>query len=146
LVTDPHGVIIGELERQPSSDLLGAPSLHPPPVTAMRLVLALPLRSLRTKHLAIIGGDPPREPVLDVVTQPVVGGQFRHLGSPRPPLSVPLGERRLVLEPERPGRRVAAQLSANRRRRPADPPCDLSHAMALGPIQGNVLALGKGQV
>jgi hypothetical protein len=114
LVADPHGLIIGELDRQTSRDLLRAPGLDPAPVTTMRLVLALPLRTLRAQHPAIRCPNPAREPVLDVVPEPVVASELGDLRAPATPLGVPLRDRRLVVEPERACRCVPAQLSRDR--------------------------------
>src|SRR4051794_21123961 len=59
---------------------------------------------------------------------------------------MPLRHRRPVLKPSAPGGGVAAQLPRDRRRRAPDLPRDLTHALALGAQQGDVLALGEAQV
>ena len=139
LVADPHGLIIGEVDRQTPRDLFGAPGLHPAPVTSMWLVLALPLRTLRAQH-------PAREADLDVVSESVVAGELGDLGSASPPLGVPLRDRRFVFEPESSGRSVPAQLPGDRRRRPPELTSDLAHTEALGAVERDVLTLGERQI
>src|SRR5690606_14254968 len=86
------------------------------------------------------------QPVLDVVTKPVVLDELRHLGPPGATLGVPLRDRRLVLELPGPSRRVPAQLTRDRRRAPVHTTGDLSHAMALRLQQRDVLTLRERQV
>ena len=146
LVADPHGLIIGEVDRQTPRDLFGAPGLHPASVTSMWLVLALPLRTLRAQHPAIGRADPAREADLDVVSESVVAGELGDLGSASPPLGVPLRDRRFVFEPESSGRSVPAQLPRDRRRRPPELASDLAHTEALGAVERDVLTLTERQI
>ena len=44
IVADPHGLIIGEIEGDPSGDLLRTPCRHSGPITAVGLVACFPLR------------------------------------------------------------------------------------------------------
>jgi hypothetical protein len=78
-----------------------APGLGRAPVTTMRLVLAFPLRALLAQDPTIRCPNSAREPVLDVVPEPVVAGELGDLRTPAAPLGLPLRDRRLVLEPER---------------------------------------------
>ena len=140
---DPHGLIIGEIDPQTVRDLLWAPGLHPAAVATMRLVLAVPLRTLGAQHPAIGCPDPPRQAVLDIAAEPVVGGELGRLGPPSAALGMPLGDRRFVLDTPGPRRRVPTQLPRDRRRAPAQPAGDLAHADTLGPIQRNLFALAE---
>src|SRR4029453_11884139 len=146
LVADPHGLIIGELDLQPLGDLLGAPSLHPTAVPAVRLVLAVPSRPRRPDCAAIRKLHSSREPVPHPDAEPVVDTQLRKLRATSTPLGMPLCERRPILETKRPCRRVAAQLPRDRRRRPAEPTRDLAHTELLRTPDRNVLTLREGQI
>ena len=146
LVADPHGLIIGEIDRQPPRDLLGAPSFDPAAVPTMRLVPPLPPRTLRPNSSAVRRLDQTRKPVLDVIPQPLVGGQSGLLRPSGSPLRVPLRGRRLVLEPPRPGGSVAAHLTRDRRRIPPEPTGDLPKRDLLGTPDSDVLPLREGQI
>jgi hypothetical protein len=76
LVADPHGLIIGEVDLQPPRDLLGAPALHPPTITAMRLVAPRPRRPGRAEGSTGTVSNASDEPVLDVRVEPLVRGQL----------------------------------------------------------------------
>src|SRR5690606_3673298 len=105
-----------------------APRCRPRPILAMRLAPALAHHDRRA-DLATLGcAHGAGQPVLDVVTKPVVLDELRHLGPPGATLGVPLRDRRLVLELPGPSRRVPAQLTRDRRRAPVHTTGDLSHA------------------
>lgn len=112
----------------------------------MRLVLPRPFRVGRADRSTFGCSDLPREPFLDVVTQPLVLGELRGLGTPSSSLGVQLGRRRLVVEPPCPRGRVAARLPRDRRRGPAPSASDLADTMALRSQQREVLALGEGEI
>ncbi|CCH70969.1 hypothetical protein BN10_720048 [Phycicoccus elongatus Lp2] len=91
LVADPHGLIIGEVDLQPVRDLFRAPRRGPSPVRPAGLVQPLPRRRRRTRRdRAVTTADVPCEPVLHVLTQPVVGHELRGLRSLRRLLRLPL--------------------------------------------------------
>ena len=114
LVGDPHGLIIGEVDRQPVRDLLRAPRRRPPPILTPRLVPALP-RRIRPGHRRPVGtSDHAGQPVLHVLAQTLVGDQLRRLRATSPALGLPLRDRRPILEPPRPRGRVAPQPTRSR--------------------------------
>jgi hypothetical protein len=80
LVGDPHGRILGEVDRQPVSDLRRAPRGSPPAIFG-ELVSALPLRRHRTRRRRSVRTlDHPGQPVGDAVAEPVALdelGRFR---------------------------------------------------------------------
>jgi hypothetical protein len=67
LVTDPHGLIIRELDWQPVRDLFRAPRARPGPVGAMWFVAAFPDRSVGADHGAVGVPDLTGQTPLDVV-------------------------------------------------------------------------------
>ena len=75
-----------------------------------------------------------------------MGGEFGRLRPTCGPVGVPLGRGRAVDEAAAPCGRVATELAGDRRGRPSDPACDLAHAVALGTEEGDLLALGEGEV
>ena len=83
LVADPHGLIIGELDPQAVGDLLGAPALHPPPIPTVRLVAALPRSTPPGRPRPVGCRDLTRQPLLHVLTQPLVADELRRLRAPR---------------------------------------------------------------
>ncbi len=143
LVADAHGLIIGEIDTQPVRDLLGTPALHPAAVPTMRLVAALPFRALRPQGATAGRPNRAREPLSHIAAKPIVAGELRLPRTTSAPLCVPLRDRRLVLKPERPGRRVAAKLPRDRRRAPIEPPGDLTHTETLGSRQRNLFTLAE---
>ena len=73
LVGDPHGLILGEVDRQPVRDLLRTPRGSPPSIPSAGLVPGLPLRRDRAgRRSAVRALDHAGQPVLDVVAKPVV--------------------------------------------------------------------------
>jgi hypothetical protein len=119
LVANPHSLIIGELQRQPTGDLFGTPRRHPGAITPVRLVAALP------RGAGGADDDPPvstanhsGQLVLDVLAQPVVTDQLGRLRPAGTPSSVPLRHRGLVFQAIGACRGVAAQFTRDRRRRP----------------------------
>jgi hypothetical protein len=131
LVADPHGLILGELHPQPVGDLLRAPPAHPAPVTAMRLVPALPGRAIRAEDRPTAVPHDAGEPVLDLPAQPVVDHQLGDLRPPGTPLGMPLRDRGLVVQPVGARGGVAAQFTSDRRRAPTQSSGDRSNARAL---------------
>src|SRR5690606_30613882 len=111
LVADPHSHIIGEVQREPSSDLFWTPCLHPGPITPVRLVASLPRGGGGTDDdLAISAANDAGQFVLDVLTQPVVANELGGLGAAGAPLGVPLRSGGLIVESIGAGRGIAAQL------------------------------------
>ena len=121
LVGDPHGLIIGEVDRSRFAICSG---LHD---FAHRRSARRPWRRPIEAHggpgdqLPVGPVDLTGEPVLHVVAEPVVADELRQLRAARSPLGVPLGGRRPVVHRAAARRRVAAQLPRDRRRMP-DPP------------------------
>jgi hypothetical protein len=107
-VRDPHGLIIGEIEREPVRDLLGAP--RPRPST----VRSPPVTSPDEPHvgardqLAVGSSDLAGQALLHVRVQLVVAGELGDLRTAGAPLGMPLR-----------GRCPIRQLVATRRRVPA---------------------------
>ena len=121
LVADPHGLIIGEIDAEAGAICSGLHASHPGPVTAMRLVAALPARAGRADDLP----SAPR-------TTARRGGPGRNRAAARwrrasrswaagQPLGLPLRDRCPILELVATGRSVTAQLPRDRRRGPPDP-------------------------
>jgi hypothetical protein len=142
-MADPHGLIIGEIDAQAARDLLRAPALHPSPVTAMRLVLAVPLRARRSRHPTIDRRHHTGKTLLDIVAKALVRDQLRRLRTPSSSLRMPLRDRRLVVELIRTRRRVPPQLTRDRRRTPTEPASDCPHTQTLSLVERDLFALGE---
>src|SRR5699024_11189846 len=98
LVADAHGLIIGEVERQPVRDLLRTPRQRPTPVSPVGLAQALPGRRGRARNdRAVRSADVACEPVLDVLPQPRILHELGGLGSLRGLLCLPLRHPSAVL-------------------------------------------------
>ena len=87
-------------------------------------------------------GDRASEPVLNVLTKPLLGGQLRPLGAAGLQLRLPLRDRRPIVEPAATRGCVAAQLTGDRRRGPADLAGNRPHAETLPSEQCDVFAQG----
>jgi hypothetical protein len=112
LVADPHGFIIGEIHRQPASDLFRTPRLNPGPITTVGLVAALPRCAGGAGHdLTVSTAHYPRQLIPDVLAQSVVADQLGDLGAPCTSLGMPLRGRGLVIEPIGTCGGVTAQLT-----------------------------------
>ena len=147
LMADAHGLIIGEVDLQPVRDLFRAPRRRPPPVLPVRLVQPLPRRRLGPGDDRAVGpADAPGEPLLHVLTQPVVAHELRGLRALRRLLRLPLRHQGPVDRLAAPGRRVAAQLARDRPRVTSDPAGDLAHPELLSAQQRDLLTLGERQV
>src|SRR5450756_2432705 len=80
LVGDPHRLIIGEVQRQPTRDLLRAPRPGPSAVLSPRLVQALPRLAHRSGNwLAPRATDDAVEPVWYERAQPLVRDELGRL-------------------------------------------------------------------
>jgi len=146
LVGDPHGLIIGEVDRQPVGDLFRAPGGRPAPVLAATVPSSCPTNLRAPNRRSVRGGHLAGEPGLHVLVQLVVLSKLGRLGPPRLTLGLPLRDRRPILQLAAPRRRVAAQLTRDRRRRAPQLPGDLTHPELLGVEQCDLLALGERQV
>src|SRR5512135_77235 len=128
LVADAHGLIIREVGLQAMRDLLRAPGCCPSPVLPMRLVQALPRGCLGAcDGGAVEPADAAGEPLLHVLTQPVVVHELRGLRALRGLLGLLLRHQGTVDLLPAPGRRVAAKLARNSPRVASDPAGDLPH-------------------
>lgn len=146
-VTDPHGLIIGEVDLQPVADLLRAPTQHPGPVLAMRLVAAREPGRLRSRdHGAVRTGDRARQALLDILTQPRVGDQLRLLRTFRGHVGLPLRHQRPILPRPAPSGGVATQLTTDRARITTHRASDLANPSALSPQDRDLLPLSGTQV
>jgi hypothetical protein len=141
LVGDPHSPIIGEVDRQPVGDLLGAPRPRPTPVLAAAVPSPYPPNRRTPNRRAVRGGHLAGEPVLHVLAQLGVAGKLGWLGPPRLTLGLPLRDRRPVLQLAASRRCVAAQLTRDRRRRATQLPGDLAYPELLGVQQWSALGL-----
>jgi transposase-like protein len=84
LVRNPHGLVTGEAGAEPGRDLLRAPRPAPPLVGSPPVPPSGP-RDVRARYgRAVRAGDCAAEPVLHVLTQMLVSGQLRDLGTARP--------------------------------------------------------------
>src|SRR5699024_8780441 len=111
-VTDTHGFIIGEVDLQTISDLLGAPCRRPSPVGPVGLVQSLPRPRRGTRdNRAVRQADVAGEPVLHVLTKPRVLNELRGLRAFRSLLGLPLGNRGPVLLLPATSRSIAAQFT-----------------------------------
>ncbi len=131
-VADTHRLIVGEIDSKPCRDLLGAPCLGPPPICTTSVAASFE-RNIRARHRCPVGTfDLPRQSVLHILPEPVIGGQFRHLRTRCASFSVPLGSRCPVGQLVGSCRCVPAQFAADRRRRTAQTPGDLPYSNLLG--------------
>jgi hypothetical protein len=110
LVGDPHGPIIGEVDPESVRDLLRTPRGGPAPVLTASVAPPDPAHLRARDRGAVRSGDHPGEPVLHVVAQGVVGGEFGGFRAPGPAVGVPLRGGGPVVQPAAAGGRVAAQL------------------------------------
>lgn len=112
LVADAHGLILGEVGLQPVRDLFRAPCCRPPPVLPVRLVQPLPRRRLRSRDdRPVRPVNVPRQPLLNVLAQPVVAQKLHALRALGRLLGLPVGDRRAVLLLAAARGGVAAQLA-----------------------------------
>lgn len=108
-VTDPHALIIGEIDFDSLGDLFRTPCQRPRAVAPARLVPTPP-----RCHRGTIDERPvrqvqaPVEALLDVLAQSVVAYELRGLRATGEQLGFPLRGRGSVLEFPAPGRRVPA--------------------------------------
>jgi len=109
----------------------------------MWLVPPLPGRPGWSESTAVTSPDLPREPILDIFPKLVMTDQPGDLRSTRATLGMPLGQRGPILQPERAGGGVAAQLPRDRRRRAAQPAGDVPDADLLSVPDRDVLTLSK---
>jgi hypothetical protein len=143
-VADAHGLIIGEVERDPVRDLLRAPRRHPAPVLPERLVQPLPRRCPGPGHdRAVRSAHPTVQPLLHVLPQSRIRHQLRRLRTLGCLLRLPLRHHGAILRLAAPGRRVPAQFTRHCRRIAADAAGDLAHPLVLGLEQRDLLALGE---
>lgn len=78
LMADVHRLILRKLGSESSGDLLRTPSGSSCPVATVGFVAALPLRALRSDDRdAVRGPDRAREPLLDVLSEPIIDEQPR---------------------------------------------------------------------
>ena len=146
LVRDPHGLIIGEVDTEPVRDLLWAPRLRPPPVGAPSGAAADVPHRRAGDEPAVGPGDRSGEAVLHVLAQGTVAGELGDLGPAGAPLGVPLGGRRPIDDMPAAGRRIAPQLTRDRRGRATHTAGDLAHPVLLDTQDGDLLAFGERQV
>src|SRR5262249_9527720 len=108
LVRDPHGLILGEVELQPVRDLLRAPRRRPSSIRSTT-VTSTDEPSCRTGNpLTVDPSDRASEPVLDVLTKPILRRQLRRLWAAGLQLRLPLRDRRPIVEPPATRGRIAA--------------------------------------
>ena len=108
LMADAHRPIIREIDPEPMKDLFRTPRHRPPPVLPVRLIQPLPNRSHRAgERPAVRPSDAPSEPILNVLTQPLVACELRG----RRPLGRLLCHQNPVLLRAAPRRRVTTQLA-----------------------------------
>jgi hypothetical protein len=146
LVGDPHGLIIGEVDPESVRDLLRAPRHRPSPIGPAAVTAADEPHCGTRDELTVGPSDLACQAVLDVVPQPVVGGQLGDLRPTGASLGMPLRSRRPIRQLVAVRRRVAAKLPRDRRRRTTEPSSDLTHAEPLRMQDCDLLALGEGQV
>ena len=81
LMADPHGLIIGEVEREAPGDLFGTPGFAPLSITAVRLIASGPGPRFRAGHrCAVAPTDMAGQPVLDICTKTGVAASFAVFG------------------------------------------------------------------
>ena len=121
---------------------------HTPPCTdaivgagVARVVVGIEEPDPRVAGLDVAG-----EPVLHVLTQPVVGDQLGDLRAAGSSLGVPLRRRRSIRHLVAARRCVAAQLPRDRRRVPPDPTSDLADPELLGSQDRDLLTVSERQV
>ena len=134
------------VELQPVRDLLGTPRLRPPPIGPTPVTPADEPDLGARNPLAVGSADLTGEPVLHIVAEPLIGHQLRSLGPTSLQLRLPLRDRSSIVEPATPSRRVPSQLARDRRRRPAQPASNGTHAKTLHSEQRDLLAFREGQI
>jgi hypothetical protein len=104
-------------------------------------------RHVRPRDRPTLGvSDRAGEPPLDVVAQPVVGGEFRGLATSCGPLGLPLRGRGAILQLAATRGGVTTQLTRDRRRITAQTPGDLPHPVVLCPQDRDLLTLDERQI
>ena len=121
LVADPHGLIIGEVDLQPVRDLLRAPRLSTHRRSPRCGLFRPSTRRLRARRPRRRGWTTPGEPVLHVLAQPLVARPASRSSGAAPAARRATARRRPVVQPARRVGGVAAQLTRDRRRSPAQP-------------------------
>jgi len=145
LVGQAHRFIIGEVQAQATRDLLGAPALSPRAILPGSLTPSTP-GNIWTRDAPVGPLHRPRKPGLDIGPQLRIHRELRRLGTLSATLSMPPGGRGSILNAATSDRRVALQLSGDRRRRPTEPTRDLSHPATSGEQDRDLLSLGEGQI
>ena len=146
LVADAHRRIVGKIKRQAPRDLLRTPRPAPAPVLATAVPPALPCDGRPAHRCTIRRSDHPGQPLLHILPQPPVHRQHGELRTPRRTVRMPLGGGRAVVERAAAGRRVAAQLTRDRRRGALKLARNLAHAVLLRPQQREQLTLGEREI
>ena len=108
LVGDAHRRIIGEIDAEPVSDLLGAPRCRPAPILTTSMATADPPH-IRASHARPVNSrDGARETVLHIAPQCGVGIELGRLWAPRTPIGMPLGRCGSILQSTATGRGVSS--------------------------------------
>ncbi len=108
LMGDPLGPIMREVDASPVRDLFRAPRLGPTSVLTATVATADPAHLGPRQQPAVTSSDHADDTVLNVATQPVIGGEFGDLRAASTPLRMPLRRRRPILQAIRTRGRVAA--------------------------------------
>ena len=146
LVRDPHRLIIGEVDPEPVGNLLRTPCGRPPAVLTPTVASADPTNLRSQNRNPARSGQRTGQPVLHILAQPLVGDELADLRTTRLPFGLPLRDDGPIVQRAAAGRRVAAQLPGDRRRRPAQMAGDLSDAEPVNAADRDFLTLGERQI
>ena len=145
-VRDSHGLIVGEVDPEPVRDLLGTPRRCPPSILSGPVTATDPAHLGSWHQLAIRSSDLPTQTIRHIVAKGVVRGELRDLRAAGTPLCVPLRSRCPINHTTTTSRRVAAQLTRNRRRATTQAATDLTHPNTLRIKYGDLFPLRKRQI
>ena len=116
-MADAHRLVVREVERQATGDLLRAPCPGPSPVLPLAMPAPLPGHGGAGNGNAARRNDDAGQPFLHIGAQGRVERKLRRLRATGRSLGMPLGGRRAILQPAAAGGCVAPQLHGRSSRR-----------------------------
>ncbi len=140
-VADAHRLVVREVDRQASGNLLRAPGLGPSSILARAMPAALPRNGGARNGSAARGYDDAGKPLLHISAQGCVERKLSRLGPTGGSIRMPLGSCPPILQPAAAGGRVASQFTGDSRSGPPEAASNLLHGMALHREKCDLLAL-----
>jgi hypothetical protein len=145
-VRDPHRLIIGEIQKQPVSDLLWAPGLRPPSVLSGAVTPAGPPHIRASHRGSVRPFDGTRETILRIAVKLRVDRELRGLRPLGATVGVPLRGAGPALQITTTGASITTKLPGDRGSRAAELARDLSNPTPTGTLNRDLLTLGERQV